>query len=356
MVDQTASACSLLRNNVVAMKGYTPGEQVNDCLKLNTNECAWPPSPAVADTLAHYQHADLRRYPQPTSDTLRACAATLWGHPADGILIGNGSDDCLTILYRAFCNPNDSVAVPWPTYGLYDTLAAIQGIKIEHVAWKADWQLPTDALLATDAKMILLANPNNPSGGMVAASDLKRLATEFQGILVVDEAYIDFAESGSSFLKELTHFPRTVILRTCSKSYSLAAARIGFLLADPELIQQLNKVKDSYNVNAISQAIGVAALEDRAYHTSLIEQSLASRAALAQALQRFGWTWPQPQANFLLCQVGPEAEHIYLALKKQGILVRWWNTEELRTHLRITVGTPEENQRLLQALDEIISV
>ena len=223
------------------------------------------PSPAVFECLQDIANNALRLYPDPVSQQLRNTAADIWGHPAAGILAGNGSDDYLTILYRALLNDSDSVCVPWPAYGLYDTLAAIQGVDIKHVTWGPDWSLPSEAIIASGAKLALIANPNNPSSTIVPAAELTALADAFDGILVVDEAYGDYAPSGSSCIPLLDQHPNMVVLRTCSKSYSLAGARLGFCPGQPDFIGQLMKVKDSYNVNSLTQAVGHAAMSDRAY-------------------------------------------------------------------------------------------
>lgn len=342
-----------LRPNVVAMRGYTPGEQVNHCLKLNTNECAWPPSPKVAQALAEIRSQALRLYPDPLSGALREQAAQLWQHPAAGILAGNGSDDCLTVIYRALLGANDRVCVPWPTYGLYDTLAAIQDVEMVHVPWADGWGLPSQAIIAAQPRLVLIANPNNPSASLLPVAELCALARSLDGILVVDEAYIDYAGAGSSCIPHLAQHPNMLVLRTCSKSYSLAGARLGFCLGDPALIGQFMKVKDSYNVNALTQAVGLAALADQGYHRQLVADTVAARGELAAGLGQLGWEMVPSSGNFLLCHVGPQAGAIYRALKDQGILVRWWDNDLLRPYLRITVGQPADQQRLLALLNEL---
>jgi len=349
-------ATRYLRPDIVAMAGYTPGEQVRDCIKLNTNECAWPPSPAVLAALQVIGEDGLRLYPNPRSQAVREAAAARYGVDASQVLVGNGSDDCLTVLYRALLAATDTVACPWPTYGLYDDLATLQGVRIIHADYRVDaqgWHLPA-ALPRLGAKLLLVANPNNPSATISPVAELRELADRHDGILVVDEAYIDFAPAGSSILPHLADHPNVVVLRTFSKSYSLAGGRLGLLFGQPALVQHLMKVKDSYNVNYISQAIGVAALNDVDYHHALINRTLAERARLEIALAQFGWTWAPSAANFLLCEVGERAGELYQALKAHGILVRYWDRVLLRTKLRITVGRPEQNDRLVALLRELI--
>lgn len=353
------SAVDLLRPAVRAMPGYTPGEQISDLVKLNTNEGAFPPSPRVMATLAAIADESLRLYPDPVSARLRATAAARFGVGADQVLAGNGSDDCLTILYRGFLDPGDKIACPWPTYGLYDTLASLQGAELVRVAFRQNgrrWELPAD-LARHRAKMIILANPNNPSGTLVPVDELRRVCDAAPGaVVVVDEAYVDFALGAgidASMLPYLAQHPNLVVLRTMSKSYSLAGARLGLLFAAAPLVAELVKVKDSYNVNAVTQAIGVAALEDRSYHEDCVRRTLDQRARLERELETIGWTWPESAANFLLCEIGERAEEVYNALKQEGLLVRWWKAPELRTKIRISVGNPEENDHLLAALKRL---
>jgi len=353
------TAVDLVRSAVRAMAGYTPGEQISDLVKLNTNEGAYPPSPRVMATLAAIADDTLRLYPDPVSTRLRAAAAARFGVGADQIIAGNGSDDCLTIIYRGFLDAGERIACPWPTYGLYDTLAALQGVELVRVPFRQNgrrWDLPP-GLERQRAKMIILANPNNPSGTLVPVEDLRRLCDAAPGaIVVVDEAYVDFALGAgidASMLPYLGQHPNLIVLRTMSKSYSLAGARLGLLFAAAPVIAELVKVKDSYNVNAITQAIGVAALEDRSYHEDCVRRTLDQRARLEHGLGALGWSWPESAANFLMCEVGERAEQVYDALKAEGLLVRWWSAPELRTKVRISVGNADENDHLLATLQRV---
>lgn len=352
----------LIRTDLRQLPAYTPGEQVRDCIKLNTNESAVPPSPAVQAALRQLSLEDdrLRLYPQPLADDLRQAATQRYGVDADRILAGNGSDDCLTILFRSHCQAGDRYACPWPTYSLYDTLAGIQGVEPVHLPWRDwqhdDWGLPI-GLTESGAKLVFVANPNNPSATRVPTQALRHLADQLDGLLVVDEAYVDFAlgeDADASMLPYLEAHPNLVVLRTFSKSASLAGARLGLLFAHPALIERYQAVKDSYNVNAISQALGIAALQDVDHQRQLVATTLKERRRLEEGLARHGWTWPPSAANFLLCSVGPTARDIYRGLKERGILVRFFDRPGLDTRLRITVGAAAENQALLTVLDELL--
>ncbi len=335
----------------MALAGYEPGAQRPDALKLNTNECAWPPAPGVeAAALAAVE--GLPRYPDPRATALCAAAAERYGVSSAQVLAGNGSDDCLTMIFRAHLAPGDVVAAPAPTYGLYRTLAGVQGARYVAVDYGPDWALPD--LAVTGARLALVAHPNNPSGTLAEIDALRRLADRLDGVLVVDEAYVDFAEGEAgpcSVLPLLSEHANLIVLRTFSKSFGLAGARLGLLFAHADLVTQYAKVKDSYNVDSFAQAAGLAALADRAWHGDVVARTLAERARLEAALTARGWRWPRSFANFLLCHVGPEAERLYRALETDGILVRWWSQPALRETLRITVGRPEHTDRLLAALD-----
>lgn len=347
----------LIRPDIRQLSPYTPGEQVNDAIKLNTNESLMPASPQALAILKDFRENLLRKYPSPGSDALRSEAAAQAGLDPENVLVGNGSDDCLTILYRTLLpSPTGTVGCAWPTYGLYKTLAGIQGVKISTAPYKVEhrqWRLPVEELQRIDARLTMVANPNNPSGTLTPPDELLRLATGLSGILAVDEAYVDFAPEGSSLLPMVGKVPNLVVLRTFSKSYALAGLRLGLMYGPKELIQECMKVKDSYNVNALTQAIGLAALRDRDYHKVLTQKTIANRLWLEERLAKLGWSWPYSAANFLLCKVGPQAKDIYLALKAQGILIRWWDTPELREYLRITVGSDQDQVRLVTALESI---
>jgi histidinol-phosphate aminotransferase len=349
-----------LRPDIVAMAGYTSGEQNRSCVKLNTNECPWPPSAAVKAALTQVVEDDLRLYPDPVANELRQCAAEAFGVTADQIMAGNGSDDCLTVIYRAFLQPGERVACPWPTYGLYETLAEIQGaelVAVDYLISDKDWALPAN-LARVSSKMVIIANPNNPSGTLVPVAQLRRLADQLDGVLVIDEAYVDFSIADgleASMIPFLEKHPNVIVLRTFSKSFSLAGARLGLLFAQAPVIKQLMKVKDSYNVNAVTQRLGVAALKDRKTHLDQVRTTVTERKRMEEALARFGWTWPTSAANFLLCEVGPSAGAIYRGLKERNLLVRWWDKPALSTKLRITVGRPEHTDLLIKTLADVIN-
>jgi histidinol-phosphate aminotransferase len=291
----------------------------------------------------------LRRYPSPKADAFRAVAARVHGVTPDMILAGNGSDEILAIVMRTFLGSGDALAYPDPTYSLYPVLAEIGETRIRTVAWDANWSLPVEALLATGARAIFFANPNAPTGTRVGKQDVRRLALAFDGLVLVDEAYVDFADD--SCLDLARELPNVVLCRTFSKGYSLAGMRFGYAIAAPQVVAEMLKVKDSYNCDAISILAATAALEDQAYARRIWEAVRAERTRLTHALAKRGYDVIPSEANFVLarCPDGRAAE-TYQALKSKQILVRFFDKPGLTDKLRITVGTAEQNDALLAAL------
>ena len=344
------------RNNIAAMAGYVPGEQPSDegITKLNTNENPYPPSPRVLVAIRKSINGKLRLYPEPLADSLRAVAAAVYGVRAENVLAGNGSDEILSILMRCFVGPNDRVAFPVPTYSLYDNLITIQeGVPVG-VDYAPDFALPA-ALFSQSAALTFLCNPNSPSGTLVPLTEIERLARSVRGILVVDEAYIDFADTeGASTLPLIHRLPNLVVLRTFSKSFSLAGMRIGLAFASEEIIAGMVKAKDSYNLNRLSIAAATAALEDMPWMTRNVRRIQRSRKKLANGLKGMGYHVYPSHANFVLTQkTGQNLKGVYEALKQKNILVRYFDVPGLQDCLRITVGTPREINLLLQAMKAI---
>jgi histidinol-phosphate aminotransferase len=340
------------RPNVQKMSGYTPGEQPRPgerIVKLNTNENPFPPSPAVVEAIRQIDPERLRRYPSPSSEDFRQTAARVHGVSPDMIVAGNGSDEILAMAVRTYLGPGDVLAYPDPTYSLYPVLAEIGEVKVTTVPWAAGWELPIDALLKTGAAAIFFANPNAPTGTLVPLPRVRELATRFSGLLLVDEAYVDFASENSVGL--LSDFPNLIISRTLSKGYGLAGLRFGYAIAAPAVVAEMNKVKDSYNCDAIAILAATAALNDQAYARGTWQHVRQERSRLTEALTRRGWQVIPSQANFVLatCPDG-NAGAIYRALKAKGILVRFFDKPGLDDKLRITIGTAEENNQVLAAL------
>ena len=338
------------------MTGYTPGEQPQDAgfIKLNTNENPYPPSPKVYAALRKAINSSLRLYPEPLSDTLRAVAASVYGVKPTNLIVGNGSDEILSMLLRCFVGGQDRVAFPVPTYSLYDTLVAIQNGKAVTVDYSADFSVPS-ALSEQNAALTFLCNPNAPSGTLVALPEIEKLARAVPGILAVDEAYIDFAASeGASSIPLIHRLPNLVVLRSLSKSFSLAGMRVGFAFASEEIISGMMKVKDSYNVNRLSLVAATAALQDMRWMARNAGRIQRSRKKLANGLRRTGYEVYPSQANFVLARKkGQNLRGVYEDLKRRKILVRYFDAPALQDCLRITVGTPAEVQTLLKEMAAI---
>jgi len=345
-------APDFVRSTVREMTGYTPGEQPDPgqrIVKLNTNENPFPPSERVMQALAAVSGETLRRYPNPTADVFRDAAAKLHGVSRDHIICGNGSDDILTIATRCFVPSGAALAYPDPTYSLYSVLAKLQDAKPLAIPWDRDWSLPIAALVASGAKGIYLANPNAPSGTFVSPLKVAELARNFSGLLLIDEAYVDFAQDNCLPLVE--EFPNIVISRTLSKAYSLAGLRFGYAIAQPAVIAEMMKVKDSYNCDALSIIAATAALEDQAYARGTWANIIAERTRVSAELTELGWMVLPSQANFLLAAVpSGRGEEMYRGLKEQGILVRYFDAPGLRDKLRITIGHSHENNALLAGI------
>jgi histidinol-phosphate aminotransferase len=341
------------RSNIGAMQGYVPGEQPRDdgYIKLNTNENPYPPSPRVLAALKKAVDPMLRLYPEPLSDGLRAVAASIYGVRAENIIAGNGSDELLSLLMRSVIGPGDRVAYAIPTYSLYETLIEIQGGVKAVVDYPADFSVPV-ALAKQNAPLTFLCNPNSPSGTLVSLQEIDRLARAVSGILVVDEAYVDFADNeGASVLPLIRRLPNLVVLRTFSKSFSLAGMRIGVAFAPEEIVAGMMKVKDSYNLNRLSLVAATAALYDLPWMARNVRRIQRSRRKLSAGVEKLGFHVLPSQSNFVLARKPDEnLKEVYEGLKRQKILVRYFDAPGLRDCLRITVGTSREIAILLRAL------
>ena len=347
---------SYFRPAIATMQGYTPGEQPKPgtpIIKLNTNENPYPPSPKALEILRNLDAEWLRRYPDPYARDFCHAVSEALAVPTDGIVVTNGSDDLLNILIRACAEGQRKVVYPMPSYVLYRTLASLQPAEVVEVPYPLNYRLPIDELVAAGGAVTLIATPNSPSGHLVPLNDLRQLASRVSGVLAIDEAYVDFADySAISLVRE---FDNVIILRTLSKGYSLAGLRLGFGIANPKIISELFKVKDSYNVDAIAILVGTAAMQDQEYKNACAEKIKRSRSQLAVDLRQIGFKVRDSQGNFLL--VTPpnnKAAAIYQSLKEQNILVRYFDLPGLNDKLRITIGTDEQNQKLLQAIDSIL--
>jgi histidinol-phosphate aminotransferase len=335
-----------IRQSVRQTPAYVPGEQpqTNDFIKLNTNENPYPPPARIFEAVTS-ELEKVRLYPDPVSTQLRKAAANLFGVELNQILAGNGSDDILNIAVRTFVNPGETVAFLDLTYSLYETIASVHGAVVKKIATDENFEL-TGPVICPEAKLIFLASPNPPKGKHLNREFLRQTCAQAQGIVVIDEAYGDFSDEDHwDFLQE---FNNVIISRTLSKSYSLAGMRIGLAIAAPELITEMDKVRDSYNLDRLAQVLGTAALEAHSEFVPLWQKVRQTRSRLITELEKLDFAVCASDSNFVFA--APRwiaAAELYQVLKEKKILVRYFNHPRIVNFLRITVGTDDEIDQLL---------
>ena len=350
---------------MAGLHAYTPGLQPTGAgwIKLNTNECPYPPSPRVAEAVRHEvgaEGASLRLYPNPKSSPLRAAVAAYHGHglSEENVLIGNGSDDILNLLVRVFGGPAAATGFTLPSYSLYPVLIAIQNGISEVIEFDRSMRLPREQMIKSRAKIMFLTSPNAPTGVGFHAKEIEHVLNGFNGVLVLDEAYAPFAEGSLDIW--VRHYSNLVVVRTLSKAHALAGIRVGYALAHPEIIGLLDRVRDSYNVSRLSQAAALAALGDDTYYDGIIAKIKSTRDAFAAACAARGWFTYPSQANFVFTEprdatgaAGPAvAKALYDHLLARKILVRHFPNHALTApFLRVSVGTDREMLAVNQAFD-----
>ena len=350
------------RSHIARMSGYVSGTQPGEgAIKLNTNENPWPPSPRVMACLAGLTSRSLQRYPDPLASDFRLAAARRHGLLPDQVIATNGGDELLRLVLTTFVDPGRPVGVAAPSYGVYSVLAGIHRAPVSVVALTDAWQLPDDAAdhwNSDGAQLVILTNPHAPSGKLEPIDAIDRLASALQGVLLIDEAYVDFVDPARSHVatKLIERHPNLLLLRTLSKGYSLAGLRLGYGLGDAALIApMLGKTKDSYNVDAIAQTLGTVALDDGDHASASWQYVRDQRQLLALAIAELGFEVGASEANFLLVSVpvAPgwrDARDLHAKLERRRIYVRWFDEDRLRGRLRISIGTFEENQALISVI------
>ncbi|TWU57352.1 histidinol-phosphate transaminase [Rubripirellula reticaptiva] len=348
---------NLFRPALSQMLPYAPGEQPppGSGIKLNTNENPYPPPPAVVEAIRQAATGPLNRYPDPMANSFRQAAAEALGIPGpEWILAGNGSDEILTLLVRGFVGEGQKLRLPYPSYILYRTLADIQGASWEQTPFEDGWKLPAAfGNNSDDLRLVLLPNPNSPSGTIVPPSEVKKISDSLTCPLVVDEAYADFAETNCLDLVKQNE--RVFVTRTLSKSYGLAGLRFGFLVAQPHVVAELTKIKDSYNCDAISIAAATAAMGCKDWLANIKTKMNATRAAMQTRLTAMGFDVTPSHANFVWCQ-HPSSNHkaIYEYLKQNQILIRYMQFPDWGDGLRISVGTDEQIDTCLSTIERAL--
>jgi histidinol-phosphate aminotransferase len=343
---------SLLRPHIAKLQPYTSARDEytgKEGVFLDANE----------NPFGSITEQDFNRYPDPYQSALKEEIAKIKGVRPSQIFLGNGSDEAIDLLYRAFCNPGkDNVILLPPTYGMYEVSANINDVEIRKVPLTPDFQLQPDQILAAadaNSKILFICSPNNPSANKAKREDILFLLENFKGLVVVDEAYIDFSDE-ASFTTELDRFPNLLVMQTFSKAWGLASLRLGMGFANEELIRILNKIKPPYNISGLTQDTVLAAIKDKAKVDRMIQDILAEREFLKGELEKLPFVQKihPSHANFLLVQI-PNANQVYDDLIEEKVIVR--NRAKVllcADCLRITVGTREENEALLKALSKVV--
>lgn len=337
--------------------GYVPGEQPKPgerIIKLNTNENPYPPSPRVLEAIVAVGADGLRRYPDPNAVELRKTAAELYGFAGpEWAIAGNGSDELLAMIVRTFSDPGDTIWSAYPTYSLYDTLVKLHGAKYAGADLDKDFQM-TPEFHTRKGRVFFLARPNAPSGVSSPKAEVEKLCRRFDGLVVIDEAYADFDDDNCMDFPR--RFENAIVTRTFSKSYSLCGLRAGLAFARPEIIAELMKTKDSYNMSAVGQAGATAALRDQAHMRANTAKVIATRTRLAEQLRGLGFGVPESRGNFVLARWAgrPSTKEIFTGLRERKIVVRYFESRGLTDALRISVGTDAETDALLAAIREIV--
>lgn len=340
---------------------YVPGEQPKDraYVKLNANENPYPPSPAVAKALRDFDAASLRLYPDPDANELRAAIAKMLGHGVTPSMIfaGNGSDEVLSFIFYTFFDSDVPVVFPEHTYSFYPVYAGYYDIPFRKIPLRADFSIDPDAMLAGKSTGVIFPNPNAPTGMYMPLSEIRAFLERAprDRVVVIDEAYIDFG--GETAIGLLGEFKNLVVIRTFSKSFCFAGARLGFAVANPELIDAIFTTKNSFNhfpVDALTQKIGVAACGDWPYYEGISADIAGTRDSFANRLRAAGWDVLPSLANFVFARkAGLDGRRVYEEIKKEGILVRFFNIPGITDFVRISIGLPEDMNRLAAIMEKL---
>lgn len=351
-----------IAKSVRELEAYTPGEQpkTKNVVKLNTNENPYPPSPKCMDALKAFDPDKLRRYPDPVFAALRERIAKICKTVPERVFVGNGSDEVLTLAAKAFVEDDESIGSLDPSYSLYRTLAAIRNVRFAPTPLKEDYTWDGKIVSRDEngekskVALFLLTNPNAPTGVTTPQETVAAAAKRFNGVFVVDEAYADFAKKNCMELAAAKSNRNIIVMRTFSKSFSLAGLRVGYCVGPEDLIAAMYKVKDSYNVDAVAQAVALAALNDMPWMKANAKKVVKTRDRFAKILAKRGWDVLPSESNFLFARpAGRNASELFEELRSRGIFVRYFKGARTGDRIRITVGTDEQMDVLLSALDEL---
>ena len=342
-----------------SLEAYTPGEQPRDkkYVKLNTNESPFPPSPEVIEAVNSKEVSMLNLYSDPTCKALREKLAARYGVEADMVFVSNGSDDILNFSFMAFCDKEKGMAYPDISYGFYKVFAALHGVKSEVKALREDFSVAIDDYCSLNSN-IVIANPNAPTGLSIDLDAIRRiLETNKNNVVIIDEAYVDFG--GESALSLVPEYDNLLVVRTFSKSRSLAGARLGFAIGNKELIADLELIKYStnpYDINRLTQVAGCAAIDSDEYYFENVKTIIKNREYTTEKLSEMGFEVLPSKANFVFARHRrADGGDLYLKLREKGVLVRHFTGERIKDYLRITIGTVEEMEVLINKLKEILA-
>ena len=336
---------------------YVYGEQPQGrgVIKINTNEAAYPASPKIRQVLAKFDFERLRRYPSADFKALRAELAKLHRTTVDRIFVGNGSDEILSLMTDAFVEDDERICSLDPSYSLYKTLADIRGVKWEGFAWEDARRKMRD-----EVSLALITSPNNPTGVQIPPKEIAAFAKRFPGVVVVDEAYVDYADVDCMALATAKANRNVIVMRTFSKAYALAGLRVGYCVGPKDLIEALYKIKDSYNVDAIAQAVALAAVRDQKYLKSLVAKVLKTRAWFVSELEKRGWDVMPTAANFVFARppcaktAKADAKRVFEELRARNIYIRYFSGPKTCDRVRISIGTDAQMRRVLKEIDAIL--
>ena len=348
----------LLSGRFSGFEAYTPGEQPSgaEYIKLNTNESPYPPPPGVAAAVSGYELSKLNLYPEPDGSRLIAKLAGLYGVDRDNIILGNGSDELLAFAFLAYGGDGRGVIFPDITYGFYPVYAELYEIPYTQVPLKDDLSVDIEDYCGA-TKNIVIANPNAPTGIALSLRDVEMIVkSNPDNIVLIDEAYVDFG--AQSAIPLIHKYDNLIVVHTYSKSRSMAGARLAYAIAHAALIEDMNKMKYSfnpYNVNRLTQLMGEAALDDEGYFEDKRQEIIATRGHTAAGLRAMGFEMTESKANFLFARhPGVNGRDLYRSLKDRGILVRHWDKPRISNYVRITIGTLEQMDKLLEAVNGIL--
>ncbi len=329
---------------------YNP--KIGDELRMDTNTNVLGSNPAAAAFLKKGID-DLNGYPNTYADNLRSALADLYGLETDNFVAGSGSDEMLDVIFKTFTEWGDRSTIPVPSYVLYDYFISMNGGKTDFVDLTEDFQLDVDSMLRTKAKVILAPSPNNPTGNSFRSKDLEELITNFDGIMVVDEAYAEYADE--SMLKRVNEFKNLVVLRTFSKAYALAALRVGYAVSNVNVAEMMNCVKIPYSLNKLSEGAAIAAVKDQAFIRKSVDIVKDQRPYLSAELKKLGFTPYHSDSNFIMAKSPIDHTELVSGLKKKGVLIRDFGSRRRTENcVRMTVGTKELNDLMIEKIAEVV--